>query len=389
MYRPAGNLGWPTAVGMGLLGALGLLSRPDNALLLGISAPLILLHLRKSNRLSTRFLVLAMGSFFAVVLPWLIFKFSFYGTLLPNTFYAKTGGRFWGDGLRYVGLFFLSYGLFLPLGIGLLRVRALRPALPPGLGILGLLSLAWTGYLIWIGGDFMHFRMWIPVLPALYIGAVFVFSRVNSLRLRFGLLGLLLLANVLHAPGFGRWYPTGFVFPLQRWTASSSGTLSFAAQGAALKQVFATADPPLRIAVGAAGALPYFAGLYTLDMYGLSDPAIARDGLPVNYGPGHRQMASLDYLEAQGIHLWIYRCDPAARPPDLSTVLVRDPYFAMARAPSSGKDRARLRWLQLPVAEGFVLHCAYLTEHPQLEAGRRNGAYREIELALPASTPKK
>jgi hypothetical protein len=46
-----------------------------------------------------------------------------------------------------------------------------------------------------------------------------------------------------------------------------------------------------RMAVGAAGAMPYFAGLYNLDTFGLCDAWIAHHGPIVSNRPGHQRFA--------------------------------------------------------------------------------------------------
>jgi hypothetical protein len=49
-------------------------------------------------------------------------------------------------------------------------------------------------------------------------------------------------------------------------------------------------------AVGAAGALPFYSGLPNLDLFGLNDLEIARNGRLIGNRPGHQRFATMDYL---------------------------------------------------------------------------------------------
>jgi len=51
-----------------------------------------------------------------------------------------------------------------------------------------------------------------------------------------------------------------------------------------------------RMAVGAAGAMPYFAGIYNLDTFGLCDAWIAHHGPIVSNRPGHQRFAPRSYI---------------------------------------------------------------------------------------------
>ena len=50
------------------------------------------------------------------------------------------------------------------------------------------------------------------------------------------------------------------------------------------------------MAVGAAGAMPYYAGLPNLDTFGLCDAHVARHGKIVSSRPGHQRFASRRYI---------------------------------------------------------------------------------------------
>ena len=56
-----------------------------------------------------------------------------------------------------------------------------------------------------------------------------------------------------------------------------------------------------------AGALPYFAGLPTVDLHGLNDATIARQPLARRGEIGHEKYASLEYLKERHVAIWDVR----------------------------------------------------------------------------------
>ncbi len=96
-------------------------------------------------------------------LAWLIFRLLYYGSLLPNTYFAKaTGAQPWQllDGLHY-SLWALL--LLLVLCLGLLAGKILHRS-APSLAMLG----AVLAVIAWGGGDWMwHHRLLQPVLSGL------------------------------------------------------------------------------------------------------------------------------------------------------------------------------------------------------------------------------
>ncbi|WP_296105949.1 hypothetical protein [uncultured Corynebacterium sp.] len=126
----------------------------------------------------------------AVPLPLLyeIFRAGYYGLLVPNTAVAKSAsGSDWKQGWHYVLDFANSYWLWLIIpvaviiGIAVFRADGRRTPLPViimvSCGILHVL------YVIRIGGDFMHGRMWLLPLFALVMPIAIVpirFARASS-----------------------------------------------------------------------------------------------------------------------------------------------------------------------------------------------------------------
>jgi arabinofuranosyltransferase len=163
------------ALVLSILCAAGLLTRLDSALFVAIFVAAALWTLRRSspllsNRRTITFLLLPMTLSVGI---WLVWKMVYYGGLLPNTFAAKVR---WDVGTLRAGLLylwrFLDAYLLWPFLIAAAAAWALRRfPLPRGSGLvcaaIASASIAWSIYLGIVGGDFMEFRMLVPIIPFL------------------------------------------------------------------------------------------------------------------------------------------------------------------------------------------------------------------------------
>ncbi len=216
--------------------------------------------------------------FAAGYLPYFIWRYSYYGYLFPNTFYAKTGGGLGhaSRGLAYVKDYFVSPN-------GWLYVLALLPlflgrrkwGLP--LVVCGL----WVVYTVLVGGDglAMH-RFFVPVIPLLFLlvaGGLDEFAgRLASWRGR-GAAGAA-VAVVIAAGLLSTFYPSvsspGRDFVMEDRIRVQGNWVPIG------KWLRGYAKPGESVAVTAAGALPYYSGLYTIDMLGINDVHIAHRDMP-------------------------------------------------------------------------------------------------------------
>jgi hypothetical protein len=270
----------------GLLFGYAFLLRPDAALF--GAAALGGLWRRGPDRRHWPLFALAL-----VLLPALqtAFRLMYYGEWLPNTFHAKAAlnGRLLWRGVVYLGRFLLSH---LPLILAALfcpwREKG-RRVLP----LVGGVVLYWL-YLALIGGDWMAHRLFVPTLPLLAVPAALGLERAAAFD------------------GARRWRPALVV------TAAlvAQATLT-TLRGELVENVFQwrhnevyhhnigrwlaeVARPGDTLAVTPAGTVPYLTGLYTIDMLGLTDPLIAREGRSIaGYGvPGHERFDN-DYVLAR------------------------------------------------------------------------------------------
>ena len=158
---------WPVAMLIGL----GVLIRPDLAL---VSLVFGVMLLCQSERRVKGWLAAA-GVALALPVAYEIFRMGYYASLVPNTALAKANGSV-AQGLLYLRDFVLTYHLYLPAAfalalyaVGIVRGFGDRD---PGLVALWLGPLVGVaihaGFVISVGGDFMHARFLLPATVLLF-----------------------------------------------------------------------------------------------------------------------------------------------------------------------------------------------------------------------------
>jgi arabinofuranosyltransferase len=301
-----------TALGLGAV-ALALRARSQDGYLFGaVSALLLFNRLDAAVPLAVLWLWLshhrremvtrAIPAAAALLLPWLVWKWSYYGGLLPNTWYAKHTTL--GAALNSAGWYFLLFDLSYR-WLALIPVAVVLTWREPPLRLLWAMLAAWCAYTARVGGDFMEFRFFMPLLPLLYL----LFVRAVQLLspravVRLALLVPCLVANLVYGPLYGEVVETGpfYVESIR----GLSRTSIWHETGRRLRALFPDGKS-VRIAVTPAGAIPYYSGLPAVDMLGLNDPQIARRGKGVDCTgrPGHLKRAELAYLEERAENLLI------------------------------------------------------------------------------------
>jgi hypothetical protein len=284
----------------GVVCALVMMTRPDEVLVVAAGVGVaVLAGLRGHGHARSAHLRAAVGVIIGVVLlygPYFLWRYSYYGYLLPNTFYAKVGATLPQivRGIRYTGDFFWQVGLFplllmLALSVaGVLRRMYEQQYYPQAAHQAGPAAFLWayllltTGYVIAVGGDqFPLGRFFIPVLPPLALllthGVAVSWDVGKALRgQRWGgavlpaaasvVVALLLVANALQFPA------SDSRMAGQPVWVEKKVAMKGAEQGYWLLR---NTPPDAVVATGIAGALPYYSNRYTIDMLGLNDTHIA------------------------------------------------------------------------------------------------------------------
>lgn len=271
--------------------------------------------------------VLLLGGYF-------LFRLSYYGYPLPNTYYVKTtGGKgLVRRGIRYVTAMASEFGwptvatlgcaIVAPLVVAMSCLRSWK--LPDARLVLHVLMggtcVLFVVYLTRVGGDFLDlYRFVAPILPAAFVLIVaFAFRLALGLQkrlpgrggqlARWALLAAACVLSVDYArhqlwmgtrSAAAEWYepprdapekPKG-VEPIH-WTRMAA--LQWSSLGRAIGAVAREGDT---MATGAAGAAPFAAGLPNLDLFGLNDEWVAHHGEVIGNRPGHQRRAGVAYIQ--------------------------------------------------------------------------------------------
>jgi len=151
--------------------AFATLTRPDGLLISGCAFGAAAFLLLRSGRERLMRFVRGWAPFLALVGAHFVFRRLYYHEWLPNTYYAKVGGRLWWDsGLRYVSAAALEYAawLWLPLLAAAVLHHRRR-----GTGFVPLLFAAAVvphlAYVTAIGGDHFEYRPLDLYFPLIFL----------------------------------------------------------------------------------------------------------------------------------------------------------------------------------------------------------------------------
>lgn len=292
--------------------ALSALARPEGMLIFGLLGLHRLGALLRTRSWPQRADWLWGAGFAAIFVPYYAWRWTYYGWPFPNTYYVKAGSEsFWGPGALYWWTWVRDHHLYLwPVFIGAgLAARATRGFWSVFGLLVGVLSL----HVMKVGGDFMGLhRFLVPLMPlmaaALVLGLDALLERARARGLPRALpagLGLALSAGVVaHTVVIDRWsMETGSEGGVDRigWLKMFEGQCR--AIGLWLRD---NAPADASLATTAAGIIPYYSRLYTLDILGLNDEYIAHTVPARGSRPGHTKVAPESYLLQKQIDYLIY-----------------------------------------------------------------------------------
>lgn len=290
------------------------LTRPEGALALAAGSGAVLLGCLLDRR--PRYKGEALRRALAFALPGglvvgaaTLWRLSYYGSVLPNTAYAKSGDlevvEQWG--LPYLVEAASGTGFLAAWGLALAAACVSRRFLLCGLPGL-LLIPAWAAYVVYVGGDYMpSHRLLVPVLPVVFalaaaapapiVSAVTgVTGEGQSGRLRgvsaYGLAALPVVA-------------LGVILALQlpahlevEWQHKADNDLWTEYRRAAANW-FDENAPDALVAANSVGAFGYYSEVRIVDMLGLNDEHIARRGSENPEQPPGHQVGDGEYVLAR------------------------------------------------------------------------------------------
>ena len=327
----------------GILFGLAFWTRPETPLLVAILAGLALA--RRNARRGGRLL----GGFAALAVPLLLARVAYYGSLVPNTFHAKTGGGWervqWGLGYAHeFARVHLPLVIVCAVATSALAIRMLRPRLDRSdlratrLAVdLSVCGLAWSCWVIWIGGDgFPGYRFWLPVLPL--AGALASWAVGEAMRAR----------RFSPTPSARRLAAVVFLGAAAVGIATISletrsdvlleydSGKEFTARMKTVGDWLRTNAPAnATIALNYVGAVPYRSGLRAIDMLGLTDATVARTPIVGRFRfPGHARANGASVLDRRpelilmgGIYLAPYPMGELHAEMDSEEQVAADPRF--------------------------------------------------------------
>lgn len=355
---------------LSVLLSLALLTRPDSAIIAAVILPVVFFFIHREPMAAGRKTMLTaalIGPLVVVTGIWLLWKWGYYGDILPNTYHAKvSSAASAGRGVYYIGLFMVSY-LLLPFPVlAVVSLVKSRWSFSPAAAILLPLVVLWMLYTVLVGGDFMEFRFMVPILPFLVMGVVWIIARTFSNALVRTALAVLVLAGSLHHYATFK-DPTGVRYrgiePIKQLSESVVDDVKgWAFIGKMLNETFQSAGD-VTIATTAAGAIPYYSKLRTVDMLGLNDRWVARNGEVVGSVPGHMRMAPLGYLREKNVNLVIGHPRVVSGPEHYTLNSLY--YFCPIREGDKVPYNAMI--LEIPLDRTHALSVLYLARDPRID----------------------
>jgi hypothetical protein len=283
-----------------LVWALAVMTRPDALVFVAISGLYRLW--RRRGRLARQDWLWGL-TLILVYVPYYVWRFSYYGYPLPNTFYAKTGGgpERLMHGWRHVAGWVMEYGggLFAVLAGLLVIFRKLDRACT----YLALLAGGYMAYIVWVGGDgLIEYRFLLVVTPLLYLliqqSLWTIYGMLERWRVRKAIGSSLVLKVILGVMLLALVYLLA-AQPSVQTSRKRVARTRIRYDGLAMAGQWFRAQVPedASVAVILAGALPFYSELQTIDMLGLNDVHIAHRVMPdMGKGIAGHEKHDVDYV---------------------------------------------------------------------------------------------
>ncbi len=251
----------------GLLLAFACLTRLDGLIYVGLT--FIYLFWRKQSQRTSSILYFLLP-LLCILIPHFLWRLSYYGALLPNTFYAKATGfdlMRVCEGLKYFFSYLISPPFVLLLLCIVIPYSIYRRFFDKKMMYILSTIVLYTAYIICLGGDHMpSFRLFLPVFSSSLLLLYMILKKEAQRFIQwrgFPACGAVLLLVALQF-----YYPP--LNPRKMDPAAFIGTI--------VGKYVATAWPENSlIALNTSGSTPYYAPNHKfIDMLGLNDAHIAK-----------------------------------------------------------------------------------------------------------------
>lgn len=371
------------ALALSLCAGLAVMTRPDAPIVIAVAfACAGRVALGQRDRVAVALSLLAPAAL--LVLPWIYWKYQFYGELLPNTFHAKASNRTsltLVRGLVYTAWLFISYW-WLPVIIAIAWKSPRRISWPRRkVAPLLVYAVLWLSYIVWVGGDFMEMRLMVSVIPVILLLMLTAMAAKQASPRWVGLAVVVFCSgSFVHGLFFKEYVRPVGIGSIPRLSAyvSHDQPANWTAMGIRLAEDLGPMGGAT-LAVCPAGAIPFFARQRTIDVLGLNDEWVARNGFirrKCTVCQAHIRLATIDYLNGQEVNLVIGHPQlvPWEEPLQDPWAVVRSMFMEENLDYENVPGTAAL--VRVPLENGQSLAALYLEPTPRVEALLSTGRWR-------------
>jgi len=214
---------WKWIFSLGLAASMANLTRPDGILLVIATCTLATIGTWNLWRTETLRAIYFVALFPLLIVPvHLLWRYSYYGEWLPNTFFAKMTGQLHPEsGTRYLLSFIIEYSIwiwFLILMIVVVKCisrRWLSPSRRSRITHFDLSSIVefvvvvslffqFTYYTFVIGGDHFEYRVYSHLIPLILVSFVWMLNFLN-IKSRYGIILLILFIGLSWPIPWSHW----------------------------------------------------------------------------------------------------------------------------------------------------------------------------------------
>ncbi|HMQ79457.1 MAG TPA: hypothetical protein PKE39_11980 [Ignavibacteria bacterium] len=225
-----------------------------------------------------------LGLYFAPALIYMIWRYSYYGYLLPNTFYAKTGSslEYFSTGFDYTWTFLKSYGFYgLFLLIGLYTLTSKERFY--NYLYLVMIFVVFTIYVIFVGGDVLRpNRFFVPVMPVFFILVQEGLAMLTALFDKKREMATGAVVGLIFIGGFTYYTYNNEAETIKGYADLEKGLVEKMKITAGwLKNKQTQSGKPLTVAATTIGAISYYSEVTLIDMLGLTDKEVAHNPKPI------------------------------------------------------------------------------------------------------------
>ncbi|UOG50124.1 hypothetical protein [Leptospira noguchii] len=382
--------------------SLSCLNRPDGILfhiLAGIYVILKFLQESNSNHTKLRFNLSLVILCIIYLLPafFYIWKLEYYGNLLPNTFYAKSGGspRIL-QGLIYLWYFLkMYYGMIPILGLVLIsffqmiKKQWIHKNIKKDFSwiLLVLFPILYANYYTWIGGDFMFSRFYLPILPLIFVWAeqeILYLLQPHSKQKKIAYLILYVIPILILL----RWdIYKGLPLPILSGIADENQVYKRESVERVRNQILPWKKhfEKSKVRVAFAGSecilIYYLNPILAIETEtGLTDPIIAKMEFKDLERVGHGKPIPIKYLREKNVHLILYS-NGLPKKTEYDEFLTGDfstPWRILTYSPSVMKELLKIPSFRA-VDFGSYLD-AYKYEFKKLNVAQRKEKFSEFDL---------